>query len=55
MGVPEQDNPWLNMVGLWDKNDPLVQEWKVIMAENRRKEDENPDFSWEGSNESNGV
>jgi hypothetical protein len=36
--VPEQDNPWLKMAGMWDKDDPLVQEWKQIMRENRRKD-----------------
>lgn len=27
-----------------DPNDPLVQEWKEIMAENRRRDDESPDL-----------
>ncbi len=38
--VPEQDNPWLKMAGMWDKDDPLVQEWKEIMRENRLKDEE---------------
>jgi len=29
--------------GIFEPNDPLVQEWKEIMAENRRREDEAPD------------
>ena len=37
---PEQDNPWLRMAGMWDKDDPLVAEWKEIMRENRLKDDE---------------
>jgi predicted RNase H-like HicB family nuclease len=31
--------------GIFQPNDPLVQEWKEIMAENRRLEDEAPDVS----------
>lgn len=38
--VAEPDNPWLKMAGMWDKNDPLVQEWKEIMRENRLKDEE---------------
>jgi predicted RNase H-like HicB family nuclease len=30
--------------GIFDSNDPLVQEWKEIMAENRRRDDEGPDL-----------
>jgi hypothetical protein len=41
--VPARGHAWLNMAGLWDKDDPLVQEWEQIMAENRRKADEEPD------------
>lgn len=38
--VPEEeDNPWLKMAGMWDKNDLLVQEWKEIMRENRLKDE----------------
>ena len=29
--------------GILEPNDPLVQEWKEIMAENRRRDDECPD------------
>jgi hypothetical protein len=53
--VPKQDNRWLKMAGMWDKDDPLVQEWKEIMAENRREADEAPDFPWEDNNESSGI
>ena len=38
--VVEEDNPWLKMSGMWDKDDPLVDEWKEIMRENRLKDDE---------------
>ena len=43
LAIPEQDNPWLKMAGMWDKDDPLVQEWKEIMQENRLKDDEPSD------------
>jgi hypothetical protein len=29
--------------GIFEPNDPLVQEWKDIIAENRRRDDEAPD------------
>ncbi len=29
--------------GILEPHDPLVQEWKEIMAENRRRDDESPD------------
>jgi hypothetical protein len=29
--------------GILDPNDPLVREWKEIMAENRRRDDDSPD------------
>jgi hypothetical protein len=29
---------------IYDENDPMVQEWLEIMKENRKKEDEGPDF-----------
>jgi len=29
--------------GMLDPNDPLVKEWKEIMAENRRRDDASPD------------
>jgi hypothetical protein len=28
--------------GIFGPNDPLVQEWKEIMAENRRRDDDSP-------------
>ncbi len=35
--------PATRIKGVFDPNDPLVQEWKEIMAENRRKADKDPD------------
>jgi hypothetical protein len=37
--IQTQGNPWLDMAGMWDPQDSLVQEWKQIMAEKRRSED----------------
>jgi hypothetical protein len=53
--VPTDENPWIEMAGCYKVDDPMVQEWIEIMAENRRKADENPDFPWEKSNESTGF
>jgi hypothetical protein len=38
------ENPWLAIAGTLDKDDPLVQEWKQIMEENRRAADQDPDY-----------
>src|SRR5437867_3181618 len=37
------ENPWMKFAGMFDRNDPLVKEWKEQMAENRRNADMNPD------------
>jgi len=42
--LPVKDNPWLQMAGMIDLEDPLVKEWTQIMEENRRKADEDPDY-----------
>jgi hypothetical protein len=39
-----EQNPSMTGAGMYDPNDPLVQEWIDIMAENRRKADEDPDY-----------
>src|SRR5437763_16599291 len=44
LDIPDGENPWLRMAGTLDSNDPLVKEWKLIMEENRRKADEDPDY-----------
>ena len=38
-----EEAPLAKVVGIFDPEDPLVQEWKQIMAENRRKADADPD------------
>lgn len=41
--VASEDNPWLAMAGIFDPNDPLVQDWKEAMAEYRQKVENDPD------------
>jgi hypothetical protein len=41
--IGPQLNPWLEFAGMFSPEDPMVQEWIQIMAENRRKMDEDPD------------
>ena len=40
VALPEGPAP--SNTGYFDPSDPLVQEWREIMAENRRKADEDP-------------
>jgi hypothetical protein len=42
--VRVSENPWLRMAGTLDPDDPMVQEWKQIMEENRRAADLDPDY-----------
>jgi hypothetical protein len=42
--IKPPDNPWMPMAGIYDKDDPLIKEWKQAMAENRRLADEDPDY-----------
>ena len=37
-------HPLMEFAGMFSPEDPLVQEWIQIMAENRRKMDEDPDI-----------
>jgi len=46
MEIPDSENPWLAMAGMWDKDDPLVQEWKEVMKKNREKEDGELEDAW---------
>jgi predicted RNase H-like HicB family nuclease len=41
--LPTMPHPLARFAGMYDPNDPLVQEWLQIMAENRRRADEDPD------------
>jgi hypothetical protein len=38
--VPAAEHPLAKVAGIFDPNDPDVQEWKRIMAENRRQADQ---------------
>src|SRR5437763_10951687 len=40
---PAADNPWLAMAGIYDPDDPVVQEWKKTMAAYRQETERNPD------------
>lgn len=37
------ENPWLSLAGMYDPNDPLIQEWKREMAAYRQEIDDDPD------------
>ncbi|HEV3083419.1 MAG TPA: hypothetical protein VGY66_26785 [Gemmataceae bacterium] len=41
VSLPERPAP--SHTAFFDPNDPLVQQWKEIIAENRRKAEEDPD------------
>lgn len=44
LDVGNIDNPMMRSCGILDPDDPDVQEWEAIMAENRRKADEDPNY-----------
>jgi hypothetical protein len=44
LDVPARDNPWLAMAGMYDPNDPLVQEWKKAMTAYRQEKEDDPDY-----------
>jgi predicted RNase H-like HicB family nuclease len=37
--VPSSDHPWLPFAGMFHEDDPLVQQWREIMAEAREADD----------------
>jgi hypothetical protein len=37
------ENPWLAMAGIFDPNDPVIQEWKNEMASYRQELEADPD------------
>jgi predicted RNase H-like HicB family nuclease len=41
--VDGEESPLQSAAGIFRPDDPLVQEWKDIMAENRRCDDASPD------------
>ena len=42
--VGQLENPWARGAGMFKEN-PLFEEWQQAMAENRRREDEEPEAS----------
>lgn len=42
--VSPAEHPLAKVAGIFDPADPLVKEWKRIIAENRRQADEDPDL-----------
>ncbi len=44
LGVPAVGSSLLRMAGIWEKDDPLIEEWKRAMEENRRAADADPDY-----------
>jgi hypothetical protein len=44
LDVPAQAHPLARAAGIFRPDDPLVQQWKEIIAENRRRDDESPDW-----------
>jgi hypothetical protein len=37
--IPSNDHPWLEFSGMYDPDDPLVQEWLAIMKEDRERDE----------------
>lgn len=44
LDLPAQEHPLARAAGIFRADDPVVQEWKEIMAENRRRDDESADW-----------
>ena len=44
LDVTVEEHPLARAAGIFQPGDPLVQEWKEIMAENRRRDDESSDW-----------
>lgn len=42
LDVPAADNPWMPMAGIF-ADDPTFDEWQEAIAENRRRDDADPD------------
>src|SRR5262245_31864169 len=42
--VPVDIHPLAPAAGIFKPGDPLVSEWKDIIAENRKREDQSPDW-----------
>jgi hypothetical protein len=44
LDVPVREHPLARAAGIFQPGDPLVQEWKEIMAENRKRDEESTDW-----------
>ena len=42
--VPAGENPWLRMAGMYDPNDPEVQEWIEEMKRYREEVEQDPNY-----------
>lgn len=42
--VSHTKHPWINLPPIFRENDPLVQEWKEIMEENRARAETDPNY-----------
>ena len=42
--VSPEPHPWMEFAGMYDPNDPVIQDWKRSVAEYRRKKDEHPEL-----------
>ena|SRR5438105_726690 len=43
LDMAPEAHPWMEFAGMYDADDPAVQEWENAMADYRRKIDENPE------------
>jgi hypothetical protein len=37
--IQPEEHPWLEFAGMFDPEDPLIQEWLAVMKEQRDRED----------------
>jgi hypothetical protein len=38
--IHDNEHPWLKFAGMFDPNDPIIQEWLEIMQQQRDRDDE---------------
>jgi hypothetical protein len=39
VNIPPAEHPWSKFAGMYDPDDPLVQEWLAIIEENRNRDE----------------
>lgn len=42
--IPVRENPFLPFQGMYDKDDPMIQEWEQAMKDYRRQVEEDPNY-----------